>query len=68
MRINLITGILKINLVKVEASALLLGITIDKNLTFKQHIENLCREVQYELHVLRHTRKFLTNRKGYDIR
>ena len=37
---------LKINSIKVEASddVLLLGITIDKKLTFKQHIENLCRK------------------------
>ena len=38
-----------LNRVKVEASddALLLGITIDKKLTLKQHIENLCRKAQY---------------------
>ena len=43
--------VLKINSVKVEASVdvLLLGMTIDKNLTFKRHIENLCHKVQYEL-------------------
>ena len=58
--------ILKINSVKVEASVdvLLLGMTIDKNLTFKQHIENLCRKVQYELHALRHIRKCLTTEKA----
>ena len=39
--------ILKINAVKVEASAdvFLLGMIIDKNLTFKQHIENLRQKV-----------------------
>ena len=38
--------ILNINSVKVEASddILSLGITIDQKLTFKQHIENLCRK------------------------
>ena len=58
--------ILKINSVKVEASVdvLLLGMTIDKNLTFKQHMENLCRKVQYELYALRHIRKFLTIEKA----
>ena len=59
--------VLKINSVKVEASVdvLLLGMTIDKKLTFKQHeyTENLCRKLQYELHVLRHIRKFLTIEK-----
>ena len=51
-----------------SVNVLLLGMTIDKNLTFKKHIENLCRKVQFELHALRHIRKFLTNRKGYDIK
>ena len=58
--------ILKINLIKVEASddVLLLGITIDKKLSFKQHIENLCRKAQYKLHALRRIRKFLTIEKA----
>ena len=58
--------ILKINSIKVEASddILLLGITIDKKLTFKQHIENLCRKAQYKLHELRRIRKFLTIEKA----
>ena len=57
---------LKINLIKVEASdnILLLGITIDKKLTFKQHAENLCRKVQYKLHALRRIKKFLTIEKA----
>ena len=37
----------------------LLGITIDKALNFKKHIENLCRTAQYKLHALRRTRKYL---------
>ena len=32
---------------------LLLGITIGKKLTFKQHIENLCQKEQHKLHALR---------------
>ena len=57
---------LKINSIKVEASddVLLLGITIDKKLTFKQHVENLCRKAQYKLHALRRIRKFLTTEKA----
>ena len=57
---------LKINSIKVEASddVLLLGITIDKKLTFKQHVENLCRKAQYKLHALRRIRKFLTIEKA----
>ena len=37
----------------------LLGITIDKALNFKKHIENLCRTAQYKLHALRRTRKYV---------
>ena len=38
----------------------LLGITIDNDLNFKKHIENLCRTAQYKLHALRRIRKYLT--------
>ena len=38
----------------------LLGITIDKPLNFKKHIENLCHAAQYKLHFLRRIRKYLT--------
>ena len=57
---------LKINSIKAEASddVLLLGVTIDKKLTFKQHVENLCRKAQYKLHGLRRIRKFLTIEKA----
>ena len=57
---------LKINSIKVEASddVLLLGITIDKKLTFKQRCENPCRKAQYKLHALRRIRKFLTIEKA----
>ena len=57
--------ILKVNSIKVEASddILLLAITIDKKLTFKQRIGNLCRKAQYKLHALRRIRKFLTIEK-----
>ena len=53
--------ILKINAIKVEASdnVLLLGITIDNKMTFKQHIENLCRKAQYRLYALGRIIKFL---------
>ena len=42
----------------------MLGITIDKKLTSKQHIENLCRKAQYKFHALRRIRKFLTIEKA----
>ena len=58
--------ILKINNIKVKASdeVLLLGVTIDKKLTFKKHIEILCCNAQYKLHALRRIRKFLTVEKA----
>ena len=56
----------KVNSIKVEACnyVLLLGITTDKKLNFKQHIENLCRKAQYNLHALRRIKKFLTIEKA----
>ena len=38
----------------------LLGITTDKALSFKKHIENFCRTAQYKLHDLRRISKYLT--------
>ena len=37
----------------------LLGVMIDKYLTFKKHIDNLVRKAHYKLHVLRRIIKFL---------
>ena len=58
--------ILKITSIKVEASydILLLGITIDKILTFKQHNEKLCWKAQYKLHALRRIIKYITMEKA----
>ena len=58
--------ILKINLTCVRSSAdiNLLGTMFDKNLTFKKHIDNLVRKVQYKLHALRRIRKYLTIEKA----
>ena len=41
----------------------LLGITIDKHLDFKKHIENLCWNANYKLHALRRMRKYLAVEK-----
>ena len=38
----------------------LLGIRIDKKLTFNEHINNLCRNANYKLYALRRIRKYLT--------
>ena len=58
--------ILKINLTCVQSSddVTLLGVMIDKNLTFKKHIDNLVCKAQYKLHALRRIRKFLTIEKA----
>ena len=58
--------ILKINSIKVGTSdnVLLLAMTIDKKLTFKQNIENVCRKEWYKLHTLRHIGKSLTMEKA----
>ena len=37
----------------------LLGITTDKHLDFKKHIEILCWNANYKLHALRRMRKYL---------
>ena len=42
----------------------LLGITIDKHLDFKKHIENLCWNANYKLHALRRMRKNLAVEKA----
>ena len=42
----------------------LLGIKIDKNLTFKKHISELCRRASYKLHTLGRIRKYLTVEKA----
>ena len=42
----------------------LLGITIDKHLDFKKHIENLCWNVNYKLYAPRHMRKNLAVEKA----
>ena len=54
-----------INNVKIKNSneVTLLRIKIDKNLTFKKHISELCRGASYKLHTLRRIRKYLTLEK-----
>ena len=56
---------LKINSKFVYSSddVIVLGITIDKNLTFNRYINSLCRNAQCKLQALQQTRKFLTVEK-----
>ena len=55
-----------INNVKIKNSnkVTLLGIKIDKKLTFKKHISELCRRASYKLHTLLRTKKYLTVEKA----
>ena len=56
---------LNINQIKVEESqkVVLLGLTIDNRLAFKNHVDMLCGTANYELHALRKVRKYLTLEK-----
>ena len=56
---------LNINQIKVEESqkVVLLGLTIDNRLAFKNHVDMLCSTANYELHALRKIRKYLTLEK-----
>ena len=58
--------ILNINNIKIRESqkAILLGLTIDNCLTFKDDINKLCRNANYKLHTLRRIRKYLTSDKA----
>ena len=60
------TIILNINSIKIRESqnVELLGLTIDNRLTFKDHINMLCRRASYKLHALRRIRKYLTLEKS----
>ena len=57
--------ILNINQIKVDKSqkVVLLGLTIDNRLTFKDHVDMLCSTANYKLHALRRIRKYLTLEK-----
>ena len=54
--------IVNINNVKIResSSVVLLGLTIDNRLTFKDHINILLRRASFKLHALRRIRKYLT--------
>ena len=38
----------------------LLGVSIDNKLTFKNHIDELCRKAPYKFHALRRIRPFIS--------
>ena len=41
----------------------LLGVTIDNKLTFRNHIDELCRKASNKLHILRRIRPFYQKKK-----
>ena len=43
---------------------ILLGITIDHELKFNKHIEDLCKQASFKLHALRRIRKYLGIKKA----
>ena len=50
--------------IKTSSEAELLDITIDNQLKFKKHVDNLCRNASYKLNALRRIRNFLTVEKA----
>ena len=65
-KVSQLPVILSINNIKIRESqkVILLGLTIDNCLTFKDHIDTLCRNASYKLHALRRIRKYLTPDKA----
>ena len=57
-----VLDILNINNVKIResSSVVLLGLTIDNRLTFKDHSNILLRRASFKLHALRRIREYLT--------
>ena len=55
-----------INGIKIERTSevVLLGITIDDQLTFKTHIEYICRMAKYKLRALQRIRNYLSTEKA----
>ena len=55
--------VISVNGIIVEPSSSIryLGFTIDDDLTFKNHINNTCKRSNYQLHMIRHIRKYINN-------
>ena len=50
--------------IKELEKVILLGLTINNHLTFKNHLDTLCRKASCKLHALRRVRKYLTPDKA----
>ena len=59
-------SVLFINSIKIERTSevALLGITIDDQLTFKTHVEHICRMAEYKLQALQRIRNHLSTEKA----
>ena len=57
---------LNMNETTIEASSnvVILGVTIDKQLNFKLHVDHLCRHAMYKVYALRRIRKYLNVTKA----
>ena len=57
---------ININGTPIEASStvVLLGVTIDKQLRFRAHVDNICRNAKYKIYALQRIRKYLTVTKA----
>ena len=55
-----------INIIRAKESSrlVLLGLTIDNRLTFKNHTNILCRRASFKLHALRRIKKYLITDKA----
>ena len=62
-RQSIILNIINIK-IRESSSVVLLGSTIDGRLTFKDHINILCRRASFKLYALRRIRKYLTTVKA----
>ena len=60
---------LNVNETTIEASSnvVLLGVTIDQQLNFKLHVDNLCRHAMYKVYALRRIRKYLNVTKAKNL-
>ena len=52
------------NLKESSSEVVLLGVTIDCELKFRKHVDELCKRATFKLHALRRIRKFITVEKA----
>ena len=48
-------------IVELSSSIRYLGFTADADLTFKKYINNICKRSNYQVHMIRHIRKYINN-------